>query len=334
MAVTLGSLTVAGCNPATSPPGTSADSSPRNIPPLTRHISRDQYPSATDTGYRAAPGYPGKLGDCTGPIESNTEYRFCNFSDGLRVGSEDEPVMNVTFYGCRFSSNALVDANVATHGDNIIFAYSSFEPARDADGVPPTNYDEGYQYGIDVRSAGRITVEHSDFWGWGNAIQFGYSSPALPLIVRDSWFHDARQDGGIDHTDAILSNEGGPSAMVFDHNSIVSRGNTQGLALQTVSHPYDQVTITNNYFAGFGYTVAIGEDIPSTNITFTGNVISTEIEAVYGPLYSSTNWSSRLGNVWRSNRWHITAGSYDTQKTADSPYWLPDGSQSPNDYTG
>ncbi len=290
------------------------------------------FPNSKNTGYKNAPGYPGQLTTCSGPIKSNTTYKFCNFSGGASIGTASNPVSNVTFIGTRFASNALQDANVAIYGDNISFDYSSFEPS--AVSKTPVSYNQGYQYGIDIRRAGTVTVNHSDFWGWGNGIQFGQSSQAKPLVVMNSWFHDARSDGGgVDHTDAILSNEGGPSYMVFDHNTIASVGNTQGLALQTVSRAYDHVTITNNYFSGFAYTVAIGETIPSTNVTFTGNVFGTDFKPVYGPLYSSTKWGTS-GNVWKNNKWHVVPGSYYTPTSDDGKFWLPNGSKSTADFAG
>ena len=222
---------------------------------------------------------------------------------------------------------------MAVYGDNITFDYSTFEPS--ADSAPPTSYNQGYQYGIDQRAAGQITVDHSDFWGWGNGIQFWSSTQTKPLVVRNTWFHDARADGGgIDHTDAILSNEGGPSYMVFDHNTIASAGNTQGLALQTERRGYDHVTITNNYFSGFGYTVAIGENLKSTNVTFTGNTFGTDFRPLWGVLYSAVDWSSAAGNLWRNNRWYVVPGSYYSPTSDSGKYWLPNGSKSTTDHTG
>ncbi len=293
------------------------------------------WPDATNTGYKNAPGYPGSLKSCAGPIQSNTRYEFCNFSSGAYIGSSSSHPVNVIFYGCRFASNAVGDANVAIYGDNITFEYATFEPS--ADTAPPTPYGSGYQYGIDVRFDGQVTVSHSDFWGWGNAIQFGFSTQAKPFVVRNSWFHDARADGGIDHTDAILSNSGGPSYMVFDHNTIVSVGNTQGLALQTEpdGQHYDHVQITNNYFSGFGYTVAIGENsIGDTNITFTGNTFGTDIKPVFGVLYDDDTWNSAQGNVWRNNKWKVVPGSYYAPTSDDGKFWWPDGTKRTVDYNG
>ncbi len=299
-------------------------------PPSNLRVGSGVWPNATNTGYKNAPGYPGQLTTFTGTIQSGQTYRFMNFPSGLGIPAG---VTNVTFFGCRFASNATVDANVAVYGDNITFDYSTFEPS--AASAPPVAYSKGYQYGIDQRSNSQITVDHSDFWGWGNGIQFRYSTQAKPFVVRNSWFHDARNDGGgVDHTDAILSNEGGPTYMVFDHNTIVSVGNTQGLALQTETRGYDRVTITNNYFSGFGYTVAIGENLQSTNITFTGNTFGTDIKPVFGPLYSDANWSTTAaGNLWRNNKWRVAPGGYSTNTVDDGKFWLPSGALSTTDHT-
>jgi len=288
-------------------------------PPINLRIGTATRPDTTNTGYRNAPGYPGQLTAFTGTIQSGQTYRFMNFPSGLYI---PPGVTNVTFYGCRFASNKFADATVAVHGDNITFDYSTFEPSAVA--APPVAYSKGYQYGIDQRAAGRITVDHSDFWGWGNAIQFGWSTQAKPFVVRNSWFHDARDDGGIDHTDAILENYGGPSYMVFDNNVIVAKGNTNGLALQNGNgRGYSNVTITNNYFSGFGYTLNIcGYFAGCSNVTFTDNTFGTDIRPVWGPLY---DWADGNGNLWRRNRWHVAPGGYSTNFGDDGKYWTPNG---------
>jgi hypothetical protein len=293
------------------------------------------WPDATNTGYKNAPDYPGSLTNCPTNIQSNTTYRFCNFANGLYIGSSSNHPTNVTFYGCRFASNARNDANVAIYGDNITFEYSTFEPSTVS--APPVTYNQGYQYGIDLRYNGRVTINYSDFWGWGNGIQFGFSTQAKPFVVKNSWFHDARDDGGIDHTDAILSNSGGPSYVVIDHNTIASVGNTQGLALQTEPNGlhYDNIMITNNYFSGFGYTIALGENIPGdTNMTFTGNTFGTDFKPVYGVLYDDDTWISSQGNVWRNNKWRVVPGSYYTPVSDDGKYWWPNGTKNTTDYGG
>jgi hypothetical protein len=314
------------------------------------------WPGAQNTGYRNAPGYPGALqpysptpiagNDCSGPITSGKTYSFCLFENGFRVGDASTHPTGVTFVGCRFTSNSLDDANVATHGDDIVFDYCSFEPSQSA--APPTPYSNGYQYGIDQRYDGKLTVDHSDFWGWGNAIQIGFSSQAKPLTIANSWFHDARDDGGIDHTDAILENYGGPgfSYMTFHHNTIVSVGNTNGLALQNGNDAgYDHTTVTENYFSGFGYTVNLGGGKTITNTVFTDNVWGTDLQQTYFNYYGPWTPNAANANTWRRNTVHYAAAGtrlqgddpngYVVQASDDGMYWVPTGDGiAATDYTG
>lgn len=285
------------------------------------------FPNASNTGYRNAPGYPGSLTRFTGTVQSNKTYKFMEFPDGAYLTSS---VNNVTFIGCRFLSNEVVDATVAIYGDNITFQYSSFEPVGAPGAARTVAYRDGYQYAIDQRGSGNFTIEHSDFWGWGNAIQFGESTQGNPVIVRDSWFHHPRDDGGVDHTDAILESYGGPSYMIFDHNTIVGVGNTNGLALQ--GKDYSSVTITRNYFSGFGYTVnAGGNGSGNRDVTFVGNTFGTDLRPVYGPLYG---WRDGNGNLWRQNKWRVAPGGYSSRTADDGKYWWPDGTLSTTDYGG
>jgi hypothetical protein len=285
------------------------------------------FAGASNTGYRNAPGYPGSLTGFSGRVESNKTYKFMEFAGGVGIPSG---VTNVTFIGCRFTSNAVQDAMIAYSGDNVTFSYSSFEPSGSPGSARTVAYNAGYQYAIDQRGAGKLTIENSDFWGWGNAIQFGRSSKDKPVVIRDSWFHHARKDGGIDHTDAILENYGGPSYMVFDHNTIVSDGNTNGLALQGPS--YSNVTVTRNYFSGFGYTVSLGVKAGGNhNVVFTGNTFGTDIKPDWGPLYG---WSDGNGNLWRKNKWRIAPGGFSSASADDGQFWLPNGNRSSQDYSG
>jgi hypothetical protein len=323
--------------PVTPPNPPSDDPTPVPLPPPST-----DWPNASNSGYRNAPEFnttsnpngAGKLSTYTGTIQSNTTYRFVDFTDSTYIGSASSHPVNVTFYGCRFQSNSTADANVAVYGDNVSFIYSSFEPKAGNYSTPNTTvaYNKGYQYGIDVRYEGKVTVDHADFWGFGNGIEFGYSSQAKPFTVSNSWFHHARDDGGIDHTDAILENYGGQSYMVIDHNTIVSVGNTNGLALQNGDkRGYSNVKVTNNYFSGFGYTVnAGGYGDNNKNFEFTGNTFGTDIKPVWGPLYS---WADGNGNLWRNNKWRVTPGGYSSNTADNGKYWLPGGNLSTTDYT-
>ena len=299
------------------------------------------WPDATNTGYVNAPGYPGSLATFSGSIQSNTTYSFQNFTSGAGIGSSSVHPTNVTFIGCRFASNAVADANVACYGDNVTFQYCTFEPS--ADPTPPVTYANGYQYGIDQRYNGAMTVDHCNFWGWGNGIQWSFSSQAKPVIVRDSWFHDARDDGGVDHTDAILENYGGSindhAYAVFHHNTMSSVGNTNGLALQ--GNSYFNITITHNYLSGFGYTLNAGSDgSGNQNVVVTDNVFSDEIQPGIGFLYG---WSDGNGNLWRRNTLHLpnapgwsNNGAWGAAITQadEGKYYYPDGTAHSVDYAG
>src|SRR5450755_2707605 len=324
-AVVTTSAAVASPAPTPSSASPSASASPVSAP--------SGFPNASNTGYENAPGYPGQLTNCSGNIKSNTTYRYCNFPGGLAIGSANSHPTNVTFIGCRFASNAVADANVADYGSNIVFSYSTFEPSTAAAGAGPTSpyasplaNGPGYQYGIDQRSAGALTVENADFWGFAQAIEFGNSSQPAPLVVTNSWIHNPRAPGGVDHTDGILENYGGVSYMMFNHNSIVGDGNTNALALQG-SSPYNHVTITNNYFSGYGYMVNSGSDTRSTNMVFTGNVWGTDFKPAWGPLYGGAMYNTPgLGGVWANNKIEVQSGTTWMAAGNNGLYWWPNDS--------
>jgi hypothetical protein len=304
---------------------TSGGGAPKPVPPPAG------FPRAVNTGYEHAPGYPGHLKNCNNVrIRSNTTYKFCNFSGGVAIGSAHSHPVNVTFIGCRFASNAVVNANVADYGSHVVFSYDTFEPNTVAAGpgpsspyATPIDYHRGYQYGIDQRYAGSLTVDHGNFWGFAEAIEFGHSSQALPVVVSNSWIHNPRAPGSVDHTDGILENYGGLSYMVFHHNSIVGNGNTNALALQG-SVPYHHVTITGNYFSGYGYMVNSGAHSRSTGMVFTGNVWGTDFRPVWGPLYDGSMFTNRgLGGRWARNIIRVRSGTKWMSRRNNGLYWWP-----------
>jgi len=283
------------------------------------------WPDATNTGYKNAPDYPGSLTKWTGgAIQSNRTYSFVDFGS-VSVGTKTTPVSNVTFYGCRFKATAVNEALVVLFGDNITFDYSSFEPGVDA---PPVPFLKSYQYGISAGGSygsfvGKLTVSHSDFWGFGNAIDVTGSTQEKPHVFRDSWIHDASDDNnGEYHTDGIgsLSGSGRGSYVVIDHNTIESIGNTNGIAFQAGT--YSNFTITNNLFGGFGYTVVVWAANGAPNTVFTDNTFSTRLRVVWGPLYPQGFWQS-AGSLWRRNKWMVPVGAAWGSRTHDGWYWVP-----------
>jgi hypothetical protein len=323
-------ITTPASGSSSASPSPSATAAPSSPPASTSPSPPSGFPDASTTGYLNAPGYPGQLTNCSDDIQSNTTYRYCDFPNGLAIGSAQSHPTNVTFIGCRFASNATDDADVADYGSNIVFAYSTFEPSTVAAGPGPASpaaapiaNSQGYQYGIDQRYTGALTVENGDFWGFAQAIEFGFSSRSQPLTVSDSWIHNPRADGGTDHTDGILDSYGGVGYMVFNHNSIIGDGNTNGLALQGNS-PYNHVTITNNYFSGYGYTVNSGQNTLSSDMVFTGNVWGADIKPNFGPLYGGAMYDTPgLGGAWSNNKIEVPAGTTWMAAGNNDLYWWP-----------
>jgi hypothetical protein len=304
---------------------TSGGGAPKPVPPPAG------FPRAANTGYEHAPGYPGHLKNCNNVrIRSNTTYKFCNFTNGMAIGSAHSHPVNVTFIGCRFASNAVVNADVADYGSHVVFSYSTFEPSTVVAGPGPSSpyanpidYHRGYQYGIDQRYAGSLTIDHGNFWGFAEAVEFGFSSQARPVVISNTWIHNPRAPGSVDHTDGILENYGGVSYMVFHHNSIVGNGNTNALALQGNS-PYRHVTITGNYFSGYGYMVNAGQNMRSPGMVFTGNVWGTDFRPVWGPLYGGSMFTTRgLGGRWARNTIRVRAGTKWMSTRNNGLYWWP-----------
>jgi hypothetical protein len=288
------------------------------------------FPNSTNTGYKRAPDFPGKLTDCSGvKIESNQTYRFCDFPSFTAIGSRDQDASNVKFYGCRFHGEGESEVLAMLYGDNITFDYTSFEPGVSA---PPVSHAQGYEIAISgdgsyYTHVAQLTVTHCDLWGAAGAIDINGSTQAKPQVFRDNWIHDPRGDGGIDHTDGLgtTSGSGNGSYLTIDHNSILGVGNTNGLAFQTAC-TYSHFTVTNNYFSGFGYTVNLGGDGSCTsNMTFKGNTFGTNLEPNWGPLYG---WLDGKSNVWQCNYWHVVPGSYYSPSSDDGKYWTPDGVKS------
>jgi hypothetical protein len=267
-----------------------------------------------------------------------------SWNSTLTVGADGSPASNITFNGCRFygTSNWLV----GIYGDNITFNYCSFEP----DYSPPADqsgyvwwasqtvpYSSGYQYGIMAGGGAntfvqQLLVSHCNFWGFGNAIATNGSTQAKPQTYEHNWIHDARMDGGTDHTDGILTNPN-PSSMLYavvNHNTILSDGNTQGIAFQGGSanpYIYRYLTITNNLLGGFGYTVGV-YDTPGggsvDHINFSGNTYTTLLLPRIGPLYSNSGFKGYPAPwQWRNNKWQVPAGTAWGKPAHDGWYWMP-----------
>lgn len=274
-----------------------------------------------NTGYRNAPGFPGGLSQFHGTIQSGQTYSFFDMGNGS-VGDRDVPLVNVTFIGCRFSGSGDSTPLTLLYGDGFKFSYCSFEPGTSA---PPVSHAQGYQYGIEADGGwythvGALEVDHCDMWGFANCIDVTGGTQAKPHIYRNNWIHDARNDGGQDHTDGIgaLSGGGSESYLILDGNTIESAGNTNAVAYQ--GGHYDHVTVTNNVFGGFGYTINFTGTL--SDFTFTDNTFSTRLPVYFGPLYSD-HFVNSPNSTWARNKWHVPAGAAWGKPEHDGWFWMP-----------
>jgi hypothetical protein len=293
----------------------------------------------------------------SGPITvsgSYIQFISCDFNSG--TGGVNVTGSNITFTGNRFQSNQVEYYNVLVSGSNISFSYDSFTPLASLYTAPPglvwpsagsgqntttqtTNVNaidgnSGYEFGIDIaNNAGTITVDHSDFWGFGNAIVFNGASTAQ-VNITNNWIHDAAnasQQGY--HTDGpgYLNGGAGPSNILIQGNTIASLGNTNGIAFQAATSGYNNIQIIGNYFSGFGFTVAAGEpgNTYFTNSSITGNTFGTDVEPVWNPLYNNS-WPAGTNSKWACNKIAFASNTSWTDGDGWKPlssingeYWVP-----------
>lgn len=294
------------------------------------------FPDASNTGYQAWPGYTGSLTNYTGamPIPSSasgTTYQGLKFT-GATIGTSGSAPSNVTFRGCLFEVTAPNDWNVQDYGTGTTFEYCTFRPS--AVSAPPVSLSQSYQYGIN-HVGSKLTARYCEFWGFGNAFQLGTSSQTNPVLIEHCYIHDAAdQAGSTYHHDGVLSNNGGSGIqyVTIHHNTIVSGGNTNGIALQYDGSYYSNIGVTHNLLGGWGYTVNIGGAATgNTNVTFTDNTLTTLIQPVFGELYG---WADGSGNLWRRNKWLVPSGAAYGNPADSGKYWWPDGTRNATDYTG
>lgn len=306
----------------------------------------------------------------SGPVSisgSYIQFVSCDFNSG--TGGVSISGSNITFTGDRFQSNSIQDYNVSISGSNITFSYSSFTPLASfytsppgaawpsagagentitqVDNVNAVAVNKGYEFVLLNSSAGPVTFDHCDFWGFGNAIQF--LSTTAQVNITNNWIHDAAQANGVSgggyHTDGpgYLNGGAGPSNILIQGNTIASLGNTNGIAFQAATSGYNNIQILNNYLSGFGYTMAAGQpgNTHFSNSSIKNNVWGTDVEPVWNPLYGNT-WPGGSGSTWACNTVHFSSGTSWTSgdgwtpaSTIDGEYWVPTNAiVSTSDYNG
>lgn len=299
------------------------------------------FPNASNTGYLNAPGYPGSLTplDLTTIVDGATySFRDIDSGSGTSAGNTINAT-NVTFIGCRFQSNDLANYNVGiTTSKNVTFLYCSIVPRTVQATQPPggfvwpsrtsgqITYNQGYQYGLFVgASAGNVIVDHCDIWGFGNGIDFdGRLASTKILTVTNNWIHDARADGGIDHTDGIAHtgvSTTAQSGITITGNTVALIGNTNALGFQGGSGAAAKytATVTGNYFTGDNTCV----DIRGTGnvITFTGNTFSTALQWASTALHVAPTTMFDTVGSFSNNKLLYVAGT--SPAGGSLPAWVP-----------
>lgn len=309
---------------------------------------------------------------CPLQFESNKTYQFCYYPNGMSIGSPQYPgdpdvgqhLTNVHFVGFLVEGTSPTDdtsAIMAYCKSNCTLDYFTIKPAKvEAPDVPAPKHGTTYpnSYGT-IMNAGwgayygyarGLSLKHSNIWGYQSGIILGGdNTAATPNVFEDNWMHDQGQcleySGCLTHADGIgMVDTGGTAKYItINHNNMpFIMDNTNNIAFQEGT--YDHLTITNNIFSGDGYTIAIWDT--STNITFTGNVITNYAQHYFGWNYGRNFWDTP-GSTWAKNRfiWDPTgANPYYAQgpgsgnagpiTAADSgKCWVPSG-LSTTDYKG
>ena len=286
-------------------------------------ITHGRQLSAANTGPEAA-GYT--LTAWTGSYLFNTNGQVVTGKRFTNVGPQ-VTANGVTFRGCEFRQTDPEFFVMRLDGQDAVFEDCRWRP--DTTSATPVTLAQSYQQGIKMFNGVGLTVRRSEFWGFGNAIEFEPSSStqAHPILVEECWMHDAAdQAGATYHHDGILSSYAA-SYITVRRCRIVSGGNTNAIAFQTPAGQgnWSNLVLTDNQFGGFGYTVNLGDDRPSANVTFTGNEFIPTPAPVFGPF--KNNWSGFTGtNTWSGNVW--STGGY---------WWPGDGTGTGghgSDYSG
>lgn len=283
---------------------------------------------------------------CPTVSQSHVVFMSVDFncgSSGLAVDGTD-----VTFYGSRIQSNDQQFYALEANGADIYFIYSSTTPLASFYTSPPgaawpsagaaqnttsctsdtfcINGRDGYQHGILLltSSAGSLWVDHSAMWGGGND-GINWLSQTAQMTFTENWIHDpadASPNGyHVDGVACYLNDGVGPDNLLIQGNTVAGIGNTNGLACQTATGGYSNLVINQNYFSGFGYTIAFcapGSTL-CTNSTFANNTYGTDLMSWWGPVYGSTVPSSTF---WGCNKIKVTAGTSWT----DGDGWTPGSS--------
>ena len=300
--------------------------------------------ASNPVGYAAAPGWPGSFTTTLNGAQTFSQVGtqanpvIIQFTD-VNAGASGTQVTGswIKFVGCRFQSNQVGFFNVLLQtGSNITFSYCSVTPLASLATAPPNaawpaasagqqktgngtgfqiSGNNGYQYGFHISGGGPYTIDHCDIWGFGNAIDI--LNTTQQITINACWIHDAADAAAQGyHTDGPGYLNGGapPPNISVTNCTIASIGNTNGIAFQAASSPYNNITVTGNFMSGFGNLVDMCHAVAgSTNLTFTNNTFGTDLPWVFGPLYANFTVpftkASNPTNSWSGNLFKVLAGT-------------------------
>jgi hypothetical protein len=197
--------------------------------------------------------------------------------------------------------------------------------------------------------AGGITITNCDIYWLGNGNVFSHTNSSNPYVMRNTWIHDMYDPTDGSHQDGVgdVQSTSGDyiEHLILDHNTVASIGNTQALAMQSERDwIFNNAQITNNFWAGYGWTFTLGVTgltTTPTNMTVTGNVFGPSPNPLFGiqPDNDTAIFSrSGSGNQWRNNT--FLGGNYQCSEVTcpgNIPagyYMWPDGSAHATDFTG
>jgi hypothetical protein len=362
---------------------------PLSAPSSFTNVSGQTWPGAYPGSLTTWPGgttISSGTNATSGAGTSGNPYVFAFYKFDAGSGGVTISVSNAIFVGDSFQSNSVNNFNIKVTGANVSFIYSSITP-RSALWVSPPNgawpsagagqqisaasasytdtggfsvpTSDGYQYGIQLDTiTGTANIDHSDIWGFGNAITFLGTS--FQVNITNNWMHDGANCNTIPpggstnyHTDGpgYLNSGTPPSNILIQGNTIASIGNTNAIAFQAATSAYSNISVVGNYLTGFGNTVDIGNNVTgNNNLTFTDNVFGTDLpwatnsgSSVTGGTPLHLNFSTQFTgttNVWRRNILSVAAGTSQLAGTSfvwtsanNGNYLWPDSTLSTSDWS-
>jgi hypothetical protein len=279
------------------------------------HPSLCGYPDATNTG--PPPGTVFKR--VPQDVTSGQGWAWEPKMERLRISGADATVDAVEVHG-----GVVIDAPNATLRNSkilacdadAIVAVRAGRPADgyDADGARIENNLLGCEGSPQQRAgrgvsdvfgeARRMVIRKNNIWNTSNGVTVEREG-----LVQGNFIHDLGHQPGDHHSG--LSNHGGATEVVFDHNTVLlsQEGVSAPIVVYSTFEPARNVTVSRNLLSGGSYCFYggdIGETGPAQGrISFTNNRLSKVYGhdgncGIYGEL---TGFTPDQADEWQGNVW-------------------------------